>query len=339
MPAMDLLADTRQDRISPRFRWTVFESRDADIDQSAELVAGLRATPRTLPSRYFYDERGSTLFERICELPEYYPTRTEQAILTANAGEIAALVGASDLVELGSGSARKTQILIEAFAAAGRRLRFMPIDISAEILKLSARSLLDRYPDLEVWGLIGTYEQALAKLPAPHLGRRLMIFLGGTIGNFDDAECRAFLTRVRDALSDGDFFLLGFDRQKEVKIVEAAYNDAKGVTAEFNLNMLRHLNARFDGDFQLDRFAHDAIYNSREHQIEMYLESRADQNVALGALDLKVSFAAGERVRTEISRKFDPASLMTLCAEAGLHEVKSWSDARDWFAVSLLKAT
>ncbi len=331
-------AGTRQDTISPRFRWTVFESDGADVDHGADVAAGLRAAPKTLPSRYFYDEQGSILFERICELPEYYPTRTEQAILTANAGEIAALTGPSDLIELGSGSARKTQTLIEAFAVAGRGLRFMPIDISAEILKLSARSLLDRFPDLEVWGLIGTYEEALAGLPAPHLGRRLMIFLGSTIGNFADAECRAFMTRVREALDPGDFFLLGFDRQKDVTVVEAAYNDAEGVTAEFNLNMLRHLNARFDGDFQPDRFAHDAIYNSREHQIEMYLESRVDQNVALGALDLEIGFAAGERVRTEISRKFDPPGLMALCAEAGLHEVKSWSDANDWFAVSLLKA-
>ena len=240
-----------------------------DEKDGADVVRGLAATPKTLPSKYFYDERGSRLFEHICDLDEYYPTRTEEAILAERAPAIVARAGPSELLELGSGSARKTRRLIEAMRGQDRDrpLRYLPIDVSAEILRDSSRAMLDAVPELEIHGLIGTYEQALAALPEPDLPR-LLIFLGSTIGNMTPAEVDGFLAGVRGALAPGDHFLLGFDLQKDIPLIEAAYNDARGVTAEFNLNMLRHLNRRFDGDFDPARFAHEAPYNRDEQRIE-----------------------------------------------------------------------
>jgi L-histidine N-alpha-methyltransferase len=319
----------------PRFRLTQF---DVPADGAADVIGGLSARPKTLPSRFFYDDRGSTLFERICDLPEYYPTRTEEAILQAASSEIAALTGPAELLEFGSGSGRKTRLLIEAAAARGHELYYLPIDVSESILAASARDLRASFPALEIWGLAGTYEQALADLPPRVLARRLALFLGSTIGNLTDAECGAFLDRVRAALEPGDFFLVGCDLRKPVDILEAAYNDAAGVTADFNRNMLRHLNRRFDGNFAPDRFVHRARYNSAEHQIEMHLISQTEQRVALRRLDLAVSFRAGESVRTEISRKFDLGGFLALFADHGFRAVEGWRDARDWFAVTLFKA-
>jgi dimethylhistidine N-methyltransferase len=317
------------------FRLTQF---DLPTDGAADVIGGLRATPKTLPSRFFYDDRGSDLFERICDLPEYSPTRTEEAILQAAASEIAALTGPAELIEFGSGSGRKTRLLIEAAQARGHELYYLPIDVSESILALSARELRAAFPELEIWGLAGTYEQALADLPPRLLARRLALFLGSTIGNLTDTECSQFLDRVRTALQPGDFFLVGCDLRKPTEILEAAYNDAAGVTADFNRNMLRHLNRRFDGNFVPDRFAHRAIYNEAEHQIEMHLISQAEQRVALKRLDLAVSFRAGETVRTEISRKFELAAFTALFARHGFAAVEGWRDARDWFAVTLFKA-
>jgi dimethylhistidine N-methyltransferase len=318
-----------------RFRLTQF---DVPSDGAADVIGGLRATPKTLPSRFFYDDRGSDLFDRICDLPEYYPTRTEEAILQAAAAEIAALTGPAELVEFGSGSGRKTRLLIEAAAARGHDLFYLPIDVSEGALAASARELRATFPELEIWGLAGTYEQALADLPPRALARRLALFLGSTIGNLNDAECADFLDRVRDGLEAGDFFLVGCDLRKPVEILEAAYNDAAGVTADFNRNILRHLNRRYDGNFAPDRFVHRARYNTAEHQIEMLLISQAEQRAALRRLDLSVSFDAGEEVRTEISRKFDLAAFVALFAKHGFKAVEGWRDERDWFAVTLFEA-
>jgi L-histidine Nalpha-methyltransferase len=317
------------------YRLTQF---DVPTDGAADVIGGLSAKPKTLPSRFFYDDRGSTLFDRICDLPEYYPTRTEEAILQAAASEIAALTGPAELIEFGSGSGRKTRLLIEAAAARGHELYYLPIDVSEAAIDLSARDLRAGFPKLEIWGLAGTYEQALADLPPRVLARRLALFLGSTIGNLTDAECADFLGRVRAALEPGDFFLVGCDLRKPVEILEAAYNDAAGVTADFNRNMLRHLNRRFDGNFAPDRFLHRARYNTIEHQIEMHLISQTEQRVALKRLDLSVEFETGESVRTEISRKFDLAAFTALFAAHGFEPAEGWRDARDWFAVTLFKA-
>jgi len=330
---------TFQDSETPRFRWTVLESGEATEDDGADVVAGLIAEPKILPPRYFYDARGSQLFERICTLEEYYPTRTEEAILDACATEIAAIVGPCELLELGSGSARKTRVLIEALSQRGRAMRFTPIDVSAEILKQSSRTLLRRFPEIEITGLIGTYEEALAGLPASPSPTRLLIFLGSTIGNLTNAEYGEFLGDVRRALDPGDHFLVGFDLQKSPAIIEAAYNDAAGVTADFNLNMLRHLNARFDGDFEPDAFAHYAFYNREESRIEMHLRSTAAQQAALRALDLDVAFAADETVRTEISRKFYLPDVAADFAAAGFDDIARWTDPKSWFGVVLFRAS
>jgi L-histidine Nalpha-methyltransferase len=209
-----------------RFRWINFNPIAASTDDGRDVIQGLNQSQKTLPCRYFYDDRGSELFEQITDLPEYYPTRTEQAILEKYALEIAELTGACELVELGSGSSRKTHLLLAAYSQLSDRLHYYPIDVSAGILKTTALALLDRYPSLKLCGLAGTYEQALAQLPPPELENRMLIFLGSTLGNLNDRECSKFLTQIQQALQPGEFFLLGVDLQKPIQTIEAAYNDA-----------------------------------------------------------------------------------------------------------------
>lgn len=311
---------------------------EAGDEDGSDVVAGLSAPQKTLPCKYFYDETGSELFERICATPEYYPTRTERAILSDCAAEIAEVTGPCELVELGSGSARKTRVLLEAYAEAADDVAFAPIDVSEEILLESSEALVDRFPGLSVHAYSGTYEDALANLHEPDAPQRMFIFLGSTIGNFNDEARSAFLARVRAAMAPGDFFLLGVDRQKDPAIIEAAYNDSEGLTARFNRNILAHLNARFDGDFDPDAFTHRAFYDRRLKRIEMHLVSDMAQDARLCDLDLDVDFAAGETIHTEISQKFDPASLGGELARIGLHATAMWSDSRDWFSLMLLSA-
>lgn len=305
------------------------------IDTGVEVVQGLSQNPKTLPCRYFYDDQGSALFEQICDLPEYYPYRTEQAILEARALEIAQLTGACELVELGSGSSRKTRILLDAYSQLNYPLCYCPIDVSAGILKTSVLDLIEQYPQLQIRGLVGTYEQALSQLPPSKLNARLLIFLGSTLGNLDMPACDYFLAQVKQVLCPGDYFLFGVDLQKERKILEAAYNDAQGITAAFNLNMLRHLNICFDGDFDLNQFAHKAFYNPVAHQIEMHLCSLRTQTVVLQSLNFQVSLKAGETIRTEISRKFHLPTLISIIESQGLQPVQIWTDSQDWFALLL----
>lgn len=318
-----------------RLRWITLGSSDALVDEGTDVIQGLRQTPKTLPCRYFYDDRGSALFEQICDLPEYYPTRTEQAILERCALEIAQLTGACELVELGSGSSRKTRLLLEAYSQLNDQLQYCPIDVSAGILKTTALELLQQYPKLRLCGLAGTYEQALAHLPPAELENRMLIFLGSTIGNLTEVERDRFLTLIRQALQPGEFFLLGVDLQKEVSIIEAAYNDAQGVTAAFNLNMLQHLNHRFRGDFELSQFQHWAFYNSTQHQIEMHLRSLKTQTVTLKALEFQVALEAGETIHTEISRKFHLPTLMAVLENQALHPLQVWTDPNSWFGLVL----
>jgi L-histidine Nalpha-methyltransferase len=311
----------------------------------ADVIQGLSHVPKTLPAKYFYDDVGSHLFEEICALPEYYLTRTERQILEHCADEIVAQIGSCDLVELGSGSATKTQILFRAYGdhPASSRIRYIPIDVSGGMLKQSALELLAQYANLEIHGLVGTYDRALAHLPTVQQNQRLIVFLGSSLGNLDEGECDRLFRQVCDALNPGEYFLLGVDLQKPVEILEAAYNDSQGVTAAFNLNMLNHLNQRFGGNFCLEQFDHEAIYNATCHQIEMHLRSRCDQSVRLEALDLDCHFAAKETIRTEISRKFNLDSLKAQLQRAvgavhpghRLSPVKVWSDPQQWFALVL----
>jgi L-histidine Nalpha-methyltransferase len=313
----------------------------------ADVIQGLSSSPKTLPAKYFYDDRGSHLFETICDLPEYYLTRTEGQILAHCADEIASLIGPCDLVELGSGSATKTQILFRAYGDSSAPgvcpLRYIPIDVSGGMLKQSALELLAKYSNLEIHGLVGTYDEALANLPPVQQPQRLIVFLGSSLGNLDSRECDRLFSQVHDALNPGEYFLLGVDLQKPVEVLEAAYNDSQGVTAAFNLNMLSHLNQRFGGNFCPEQFEHQAIYNATLHQIEMHLRSRCDQSVTLETLDLSCCLQAHETLRTEISRKFDLSALNAQLQQAvgrqhpdhRLTPVKVWSDPQQWFGLVL----
>lgn len=303
--------------------------------EGIDVIDGLHQIPKSISARYFYDDRGSQLFEQICHLDEYYPTRTETAILRECAGEIASLTGSHELVELGSGSSTKTRLLLDAYSQNGQSFSYVPIDVSGTILESSARSLLADYPNLSVRGLVGTYEVALSHLEPTPFPSRTICFLGSTLGNLNPIECDRFFGQMVDVFQPGDYFLLGIDRQKPKPILEAAYNDAQGVTAEFNLNMLRHLNHRFEGNFNLNEFEHWAFYNEKLHQIEMHLRSRRAQSVSLSALNITVDFAAGETILTEISRKFDLAEIQHYLELRGLPVVKVWSDPQQWFGVLL----
>ncbi|MCX7593905.1 MAG: L-histidine N(alpha)-methyltransferase [Fischerella sp.] len=301
----------------------------------SDVVKGLTQIPKTLPPRYFYDDRGSKLFEQICGLPEYYLTRTETAILQKCAGEIAQITGACEIVELGSGSSTKTRILLDAYQQQGLPLHYLPIDVSAGILESSALSLLTDYPSLQVYALAGTYELALSQIKPSQLPSRMICFIGSSLGNFNSQECDVFLSQVIAALQVGEYLLLGVDLQKPKHILEAAYSDRQGVTAAFNLNMLEHLNWRFDGNFDTTQFEHWAFYNEAEHQIEMHLKSKCKQYVELRTLKLHVHFESGETIRTEISRKFNLHTIQQELKAKGLVPQKVWTDEKQWFGLLL----
>jgi L-histidine Nalpha-methyltransferase len=301
----------------------------------SDVVRGLSQASKTLPSRYFYSDRGSELFEEICELPEYYVTRTETAILQDCAAEIAEITGKCELVELGSGSSTKTRILLDAYHQVGLPLRYLPVDVSGGMLESTAKQLLIDYSMLEIYALAGTYELALRQLPAKQLPTRMIGFIGSTLGNLNPGECEIFFSQVTQSLQVGEYFLLGVDLQKPKHILEAAYNDSQGVTAEFNLNMLEHLNRLYNGNFDTSQFEHWAFYNEIENQIEMHLRSLKQQTVELQTLNLRVDFAVGETIMTEISRKFDIDTIQQQLKSHGLVSKKVWTDVNNWFGLFL----
>lgn len=313
------------------------ESGRADIHHRPgwDVVAGLQQTPKTLPPQYFYDDRGSQLFEAICQLPEYYPTRTETQILRTYGRAIAHVTGPCELVELGSGSSTKTRLLLDAYGDLGYPLCYVPNDVSAGILEQSALALLADYPQLHIRGLIGTYELALQRLESTPLPARMICFLGSTLGNLQPPACDAFFSRVMAALQTGDYFLLGVDLRKPLPVLETAYNDSQGVTAAFNLNMLRHLNHRFHGNFDLEQFEHWAFYNPVQHRIEMHLRSLKAQSVDLKSLGFTVAIAPEETIITEISRKFSLAGMKTYLRTQGLCPLGVWTDPLEWFGLFL----
>lgn len=305
------------------------------IIDGSDVVKGLTQTPKSLPARFFYDDLGSELFEQICELPEYYLTRTETAILQKFALEIAQMTGSCELVELGSGSSTKTRILLDAYNQLGYPLHYLPIDVSAGILESSAKQLMADYPSLQVHALVSTYELALEQLIPTQLPSRMICFIGSTLGNLMPQECEIFFSQIKDALHLGEYFLLGVDLQKAKHLLEAAYNDRQGVTAAFNLNVLEHLNWRFEGNLDTQMFEHWAFYNETQHQIEMHLRSLRSQTLQLRALDLTVEFEAGETILTEISRKFDLKTLQQELSRHSLVPLKTWTDPQQWFGLLL----
>jgi L-histidine Nalpha-methyltransferase len=319
---------------------------DAQAEEKADVqdvINGLQKTPKSLPARYFYDRQGSQLFEQICQLPEYYPTRTEASILKQYASEIVKFTQGVEIVELGSGSSTKTRYLFNAYQDLNNPLYYTPVDVSDSILKTSAYRLLTDYPQLKIQGKVATYSQALQQLTSYFLGTRIIIFLGSSIGNFNPVECDRLLTQITTALNPGDYFLLGIDLQKPIEILVAAYNDAQGVTAAFNLNMLQHLNNRFQGNFNLNLFKHQAIYNSTAHQIEMYLISQEAQSVTLESLDLTIELAPEEKILTEISRKFNLQQMKEYLGDypadtlrdRNLNLIHTYTDQQQWFGLLL----
>jgi L-histidine Nalpha-methyltransferase len=312
-----------------------FQSLDNDGE---DIIQGLTAVKKNLPPKYFYDDRGSELFEQICELPEYYPTRTEAAIIDRYANEIARFTGCCELVELGSGSSTKTRLLLDAYQQLPGDCRYIPIDVSGGILRNSVKQLSTEYPKFTIEGLIGTYDRALAHLESNSALSRMIFFLGSSMGNFTPQAAGKFWEQIATTLNPGDYFLLGIDLQKPPAILEAAYNDSQGVTAAFNLNVLSHLNWRFQGNFDPDLFTHQAIYNQIDTQIEMYLHCQKDHCVSLAALNLNVSFEAGESILTEISRKFDLTTIQDQLRSHGLNTMKIWTDSAQWFGLILCQA-
>lgn len=298
-----------------------------------DVRLGLGAQLKWLPPKWFYDDRGSALFDAITRLPEYYPTRCETEILEGRAGEIARACGAETLVELGSGTSRKTRLLLDALAAAGSLTRVVPFDVSEATLRTAAEALAASYPGVGVHAVVGDFERHLHLLPAG--GRRLVAFLGGTIGNLEPGPRARFLATVAAGLGPRDALLLGTDLVKDPERLVAAYDDAAGVTAEFNRNVLRVLNRELGAGFDPAAFTHVAHWDGARERIEMRLRSRASQSVAVPALDLRVAFAAGEELRTEISVKFRRERLEAELAEAGLELARWWTDARGDFALSL----
>lgn len=321
-------------QINPRLRIEIFREQ-CPIAAGEDVINGLTQTPKTLPPKYFYDDHGSLLFEKICELPEYYVTRTETQILQNYASEIAHLTGPCEIVELGSGSSTKTRILLDAYQELGHPLHYLPIDISGGILEQSAHSLLKEYPTLHIHGIVSTYETALKHLNPSPLPNRMIGFIGSTLGNLKPEDCHAFFAHVVEALQPGDYFLLGVDLHKSKSILEPAYDDSQGVTAAFNLNMLRHLNRLFSGNFDLSQFEHLAFYNEKEHQIEMHLKSLKNQTVELKTLNLTVEFQEGETIHTEISRKFQFEQIQAELKTLGLVSLKNWTDQNQWFGLML----
>ena len=309
---------------------------DALRRQMAEDVRdGLGSRPRTLPPKYFYDARGSRLFEAITRLPEYYQTRTERSILERIAGDVARRSGARAVVEYGSGSAGKTEILLEALHRAGRLEGYGPVDVSPEPLRDAAERLVERWPGLRVEGVVGDFETAL-ELPFPELPR-LVLFLGGTVGNLREPEAVDFLDRTAGRMADEDAFLIGFDLVKDRETLVAAYDDASGVTAEFNRNVLRVLNRELNADFEPEGFRHRAEWNEEQARIEMHLVAEQAQEVRLRALGMEVRFEAGETLRTELSHKYTRETATRLLERGGFRAERWETDPEDRFAVALAR--
>jgi L-histidine N-alpha-methyltransferase len=302
----------------------------------ADVAAGLTATPKSLPPKYFYDARGSALFDEITQLPEYYPTRAETSILARRAGEIAGLARCTSLVELGSGTSAKTRLLLRALIDTAGLREFVPFDVDPAVLTEAAAALAAEYPALRIAPFTGDFERDLAAIPrAADTGRRTIAFLGSTIGNLEPAARTAFLAHVGQALRPGDTFLLGTDLVKDPVRLQRAYDDAAGVTAEFNRNVLRVVNRELGADFAVELFDHVALWDPRREWIEMRLRSVMEQQVKVRDLGLTVTFAAGEEMRTEISAKFRPAGIAAELAAAGLETVRFWTDDDGDFGLTL----
>jgi L-histidine Nalpha-methyltransferase len=321
---------------SPDIRIDSYLSDGDERSLVYDVLDGLTRPFKEIPPKHFYDARGSELFERICELPEYYPTRTEREILIANAEQIVRSTGAGELVELGSGSAEKARILLGAMSTVGTLRRYVPLDVSESALEAASIELVDEFDELTVHGVVGDFERHLDRIPPAANGTpRIFALLGGTIGNFLPGTRRRLLRSISALLGPEDHLLLGTDLVKDPAVLEAAYDDAAGVTAEFNRNVLHVLNRELDADFWPDAFEHIAFFDRQHEWIEMRLRARRPCTVLVAALGLRVEFAAGEELRTEISAKFTRARVEEDFEAAGLRLERWYTDRDSLFALSL----
>jgi L-histidine Nalpha-methyltransferase len=302
-----------------------------------DVAAGLTKTPKELPPKWFYDERGSTLFEEITRLPEYYLTRRERDILGGCAPEVARVTEANTLIEPGAGSSEKTRLLLDALSGTGRLRRFVPFDVSERLLREEAAKVADEYPGIEVHGVVGDFERHLRRLPSGR--RRLFAFLGSSIGNLTGEQRAGFLSVLHGLLGPGESLLLGADLVKDPRRLQAAYDDRAGVTAAFNRNVLAVINRELGGDFDLARFEHVAKWDPEREWIEMRLRSTADQLVTVAGLELEVEFTEGEEMRTEISDKFRRDGLEAELRTAGFDPRHWWTDRFREFSLSLSFST
>lgn len=299
----------------------------------ADVRAGLTDAPRSLPAKWLYDERGSQLFDEITKLDEYYPFRREREILRDRAHEIVAASEADTLVELGSGTSEKSRVLLDAMQATGQLRRYVPFDVSEEMLRLASVDVAEDYPGVEVHGIVGDFDRHIPL--APIEGRGMVAFLGGTVGNFEPAKRAKFLADVHEALDSGGTFLVGTDLVKDPARLWAAYNDAAGVTADFNLNVLRMLNRELEADFDLDHWEHAADWDPENEWIDIRVRSTRAQRVTVADLDLAIDVADGEEVRTEVSAKFRLDGIRRELEQVGLEFVDQWTDAAGDFALTL----
>jgi L-histidine N-alpha-methyltransferase len=303
-----------------------------------DVLDGLTRPFKELPPKHFYDAHGADLFDQICDLPEYYPTRCERAILEQRSAEIVERTGAAELVELGSGTAAKTRLLLAAMHEAGTLDRYVPIDVTEGMVRDSAQRLVEEFDGLRVHGIVGDFERHLGRVPEPVAGSpRIVAFLGGTIGNFTPGSRRRFLRGLSSLLGPDDFLLLGTDLVKDPAVLEAAYDDSAGVTAAFNRNVLTVLNRELDADFAVDAYEHVAFFDRDREWIEMRLRAQRPQRVTVGKLGLRLTFAAGEELRTEISAKFTPERISGDLAAAGMELVDTLTDQDGLFALTLAR--
>jgi L-histidine Nalpha-methyltransferase len=334
-PGMNLYASAPH----PRLTINTLHSGNGRLDFSADVLRGLSARPKWLHPMYLYDSEGSMLFERISRLPEYYVTRIEHEILQGCAAEIAACSSeCMNLVEFGSGSSGKTKLLIEALLHQQESLCYIPVDISFSIVRESAQRLIRESPRLCIAAQIAEYNAGLARLMDADPGQKLIVFMGSNLGNFDTVQAVDFLVSVRKSMSAADYFVIGNDLSKDPSILIPAYDDAQGVTAAFNLNILQRINRELGGHFDLSLFDHTALYNSRHRRIEMHLRSNKRQTVLIRNLNMAFEFEKEETIHTENSYKYSIEQLDTLFRTAGFTLVKRWCDAREWFSISLLRA-
>lgn len=322
--------------------FSLLRTDSAEGDFAGDVRRGLTAERKSLPPRWFYDDVGSALFDTICFLPEYYVTRAETEVLLGHAEAMADAFGPhARLVELGSGMARKTRILLDAIMRRQRELEYVPVDVDAGMLQRAGRDLLSEYPALRVTAIVSDFGKPsipLAQLE-PARGRTIVLFLGSTIGNLDPDDAVTMLRDLRSSMRTGDALLLGADLIKDRAVLEAAYNDPLGVTASFNLNVLQRVNRELGGYFDLSAFEHHAFYDTENARIEMHLVSRREQRVRIDALDLEIAFADGESIHTESSYKHDETTLGALASASGFALHRVWTDARHWFADALLVAS